>query len=287
MGTIYVMSEVLKKDKVVIRECSDDLADLHSHSFFEFVYVLSGRAEHTIDGRSMILSKGDYFFIDLKSTHAYRKITDDEDFKIINCLFLPSFIDSSLEKAAGLGEIIDNSLVKFASSAASSSVTAGSYHDADGFVGRVINQMLFEYAKKQKGYKDVIRNLLMCVLIYLLRNDTGLDAGSKSITSYIKEYISENYMHELRLSDISKKLNFSLTYVSLMFKRDTHMSFRDYLAKVRMERACNLLRVSKKTVSEIAGHVGYVDDTFFYKSFKKYLGVTPIEYRKKWGETGE
>lgn len=287
MGTVYVMSEILKREKVVIRECSDDSADLHSHSFFEFVYVLSGRAEHTIDGSSMILSEGDYFFIDLKSTHAYRKISGGEDFKIINCLFLPSFIDSSLEKATGFKDVLDNYFVRFSGTSSFDNVVMNSYHDSDGFIGRVVMQMLTEYAAKQKGYKDVLRNLLSCMLIYLLRNDTGSGVNTKSTTMYIKEFVAENYMNQIKLSDISKKLNFSLTYVSLTFKKDTQMSFRDYLAKVRMERACNLLRVSDKTISEIAGHVGYLDDTFFYKSFRKYLGVTPGEYRRRWEELGE
>ena len=88
-------------------------------------------------------------------------------------------------------------------------------------------------------------------------------------------------MNPITLSECSRELNLSLTHMSVCFKRDTGMSFRDYLTKTRMDKACELVRMTDKTVSEIAFLVGYEDDTFFYKAFKKHFGVTPREYKKQ------
>ena len=281
MRTVYMPSDRLRGELIAIQECSAEVVSMHSHSFFEFVYVVSGKAEHTIDGRTMILSEGDYFLIDLKSTHTYRKISTSPGFSIINCLFLPAFIDPSLDRAGGFRDILDNYLVRFGNRRLSDGVTLSSYHDSDGFVGRMMGKMLLEYTERKKGYREVIRNLLVCLLVYLLRNDSGsLNSDTMNPTAYIKEYVLENYMRRISLSELARELNFSLTYVSLTFKKDTGVSFRDYLARVRMEKACNLLRRTNKTVSEIASRVGYTDDTFFYKSFKKLVGTSPSAYRE-------
>ena len=282
MKTVYMPSERLRGELVAIQECSKEIVSQHSHSFFEFVYVVSGQAEHTIDGRCMILSEGDYFLIDLKSTHSYRKISASPGFSIINCLFLPSFIDASLERVGGVRDILDNYLVKFGNRHFSDEVTLKSYHDSDGFVGKMMYKMLEEYTERKKGYREIIRNLLVCMLVSLVRHDSAaLCESNTSVVAYIKEYVYENYMRKISLSEIAKELNFSLTYVSLVFKRESKTSFRDYLAKVRMEKACNLLCKTDKTISEIAGRVGYTDDTFFYKSFKSHIGVSPSAYRER------
>lgn len=126
----------------------------------------------------------------------------------------------------------------------------------------------------------MIRHLLICLLVCLARNAEDEEIGKIALSRRIKKYVAENYMHKIRLSDISRELNFSLTYTSICFKRECEMSFRDYLTKVRIEKACDLLRLTEKTVSEIASLVGYEDDTFFYRAFRRCLGMTPIEYKK-------
>ena len=67
----------------------------------------------------------------------------------------------------------------------------------------------------------------------------------------------------------------------MRFKKETGMTFRSYLVKIRTEKACQLLKSSNMTVSNIAGSVGYTDPAFFYKVFRKEMGMTPDDYRKK------
>ena len=59
------------------------------------------------------------------------------------------------------------------------------------------------------------------------------------------------------------------------------ITFRDYLLKFRIEKACLLLRVSDMTVQEISRLVGYTDPAFFYKSFRRTTSETPDEYRRR------
>lgn len=281
LGHVIDRSEFFENKLFSIRECDNSHCRRHSHDFLEFVYVVSGSAEHTINDRSTIISKGDYFLINVNSTHEYRAIAGDEPFLIINCLFLPAFIEPSLSDRGGLGEILDDFLVEFGHGGSLDRITDGSYHDQDGFVGTLMQKMLSEANELRRGSAEMIRHLLICLLVCLVRNAGEAYEEEGTISRHIKKYVAENYMRRIRLSDISRELNFSLTYTSICFKRECEMSFRDYLTKVRIEKACDLLRLTDKTVSEIASLVGYDDDTFFYRAFRRCLGVTPMEYKKE------
>ena len=273
---------LLMQEPIIIQDCDTDSASLHSHNFFEFVYVASGKAEHTVDGHSMILSSGDYFLINLKSSHTYRRIDYGEQFVVINFLFLPEFLDRTLKNADSFQKILNNYLLRFGYRKFSDRVTQQAYHDTDGFISVLAKKMLTEYREKKPGYEEVLRNGLITLLVHLVRNDTESNGDhTDTITPYLKDYVAKHYMEDVSLSALASSLNYSLTHVSLTFKREMQCSFRDYLMRVRMEKACRLLRVTKKSVSEIAAMVGYADPSFFHKAFRKSLGLTPGEYRRQ------
>ena len=280
-------SERLRGGTVAMAECADRDVNTHDHTFFEFAYVVSGRAEHTINDRTFILSEGDYFLINRNDTHSYRAIAG-EGFRIINCLFLPGFIDRTLAHAERFQEILNDYLLRFGYRKFSDRVTLQTYHDQDGFVGALMRKMLAEDMERRPGYEEILRNCLVSLLICLLRNDTeeADQSDGRNITKFVKEYVAGHYMEQISLSDLSRELNFSLTHVSLTFKQTTRMSFRDYLIKIRVEEACRLLRRTKKSVAEISSLVGYSDPAFFYKVFRKSLGQTPAEYRAREEEEG-
>ena len=279
-STLY--SDRLRGGVIAMTECADRDVKTHGHTFFEFAYVVSGRAEHTINDRTFILSEGDYFLINRSDTHSYRAIAG-ERFHIINCLFLPQFIDLTLAHAERFQEILNDYLLRFGYGKFSDRVTLQSYHDQDGFVGMLMLKMLNEDRERRPGYEEILRSSLVSLLVCLLRNDTeeADESDGRNITKYVKEYVAQHYMEQISLSALSRELNFSLTHVSLIFKQETRMPFRDYLIKVRVEKACQLLRRTGKSVAEIAELVGYSDPAFFYKVFRKSLGQTPSEYRAR------
>ena len=264
---------------IALTECADGTVRMHSHTFFEFAYVVSGKAEHTINDRTFLLLEGDYFLINLNDSHGYRQIAGTDGFRIINCLFRPGFIDETLANAGSFGELLNDVLREYGPRN-SRHVTLRSYHDRDGFVGTLMRKMLTEYREKQTGYEELLRTCLISLLICLVRNDP--EHGTRgTITPFIKNYVAKHYAEPIGLSDLCRELNFSLTHLSVTFKAETGLSFRDYLIKVRMEKACRLLRTTDRTVSEVSALVGYSDPAFFYKAFRKTLGLTPTEYREK------
>lgn len=98
----------------------------------------------------------------------------------------------------------------------------------------------------------------------------------------IKDYISRNYMNDtLSVKDISSHVYLSASYVCTFFKSETGQTLNQYLTEYRMEKAKQLLSDPRYKISEISSKVGYTDGNYFGKSFKKYSGFSPSEYREK------
>ncbi len=94
-----------------------------------------------------------------------------------------------------------------------------------------------------------------------------------------KEYILEHMAEDLSLARVAKAVNTSTFYFCKMFKKATGINFTDYLSRVRIEKAKNLLLNPNLRVSEIAFEVGFQSLTHFNRVFKKILGQSPTQYR--------
>jgi len=115
-----------------------------------------------------------------------------------------------------------------------------------------------------------------------LLDDAQNAAPENTTIAQIKEYISKNYKNELlSVKDISSHVFLSVSYVCTFFKNETGKTLNQYLTEYRMERAKELLADPQYKISEISSMVGYSDGNYFGKSFKKYTGLTPSEYREK------
>jgi two-component system response regulator YesN len=94
-------------------------------------------------------------------------------------------------------------------------------------------------------------------------------------------YIHENYAQDIRLAELAEKVYISRNYLSTIFRNATGETFNDYVTRVRMEKAKNLLLEGKLMVYEVADQVGYKNVPYFTTLFKKYTGRNPTEFVKK------
>jgi AraC-like DNA-binding protein len=94
-----------------------------------------------------------------------------------------------------------------------------------------------------------------------------------------KAYIAAHQTDDLTLSQVAKAVNTSTFYFCKMFKKVTGLNFTDYVSRLRVERARNLLLNRNLRVSEIAYEVGFQSLTHFNRVFKRILGVSPTQYR--------
>ncbi|MDO4552625.1 MAG: response regulator [Bacillota bacterium] len=99
-----------------------------------------------------------------------------------------------------------------------------------------------------------------------------------------KKYIQDHFNEvDLSLNSVARHVNMSACYFSVVFKKETGVTFINYLTQVRIEKARELLRSSKLKSYEISYQVGYNNPTYFSTVFKKLTGVSPVDYKKQGG----
>ena len=105
-----------------------------------------------------------------------------------------------------------------------------------------------------------------------------VDLLSKAIS-----YISANYMHKITLEDLAAHIYLSPSYLCRIFKEEMKTNFSSYLNKVRVEKSKILLLSEQLSITEIAILVGFCDQSYFNKVFKKLTGLTPKKFREQSG----
>jgi len=94
-----------------------------------------------------------------------------------------------------------------------------------------------------------------------------------------RKFIEEHSGEELSLSKVAKAVNMSANHLSEKFKQVTGVNFVDYIARIRFEKACELLLNSNLRISEIAFTVGFQSLSQFNRVFKRSSGKSPTELR--------
>ncbi|MGE5676749.1 MAG: response regulator [Pseudomonadota bacterium] len=116
----------------------------------------------------------------------------------------------------------------------------------------------------------------MAELLGRLRGNIRAGGVIEQVCTYVLENIDE----EVSLSTVADSLFINKSYISGNFKQKTGISFIEYLTTVKMERAKKLIRDGSIRIYEIGGLLGFKDIEYFSRVFKKYTGLSPMEYRQ-------
>ena len=147
------------------------------------------------------------------------------------------------------------------------------FHKREVLMGKVTEQKTFEeaFAMAEEYVHEVFDRC------------TSLNSSNGQKQAVIAmDYIRKHYMEqELSLNEICSYLNISTSYFSTIFKDATGGTFLEFLGKIRMEKAKELLEQTTMKNYEIAEKVGFSDPHYFSISFKKMTGKTPTEYAKE------
>ena len=101
------------------------------------------------------------------------------------------------------------------------------------------------------------------------------------------QYLNAHFSHSIDLQAVADHLHISPSYFSKVFKEEMGLSFVHYLNQIRVDRSKYLLRDRSVSLVEISGRVGFEDQSYFTKVFKKVAGISPGLYRKNRGESME
>ncbi|WP_298840554.1 helix-turn-helix domain-containing protein [Clostridium sp.] len=145
----------------------------------------------------------------------------------------------------------------------------------------------FEDFSKNKILEELINlrkisDLKNCVSLVLKNLITYISSYKRSknidVVEKVKKYIENNYMNDVSLDKLAHYISMSSFYLSRIFSKVEGTNIKEYIIKIRMEKAKSMLIEGKKSVKQIAFEVGYLDQNYFSKAFKKYTNISPKEY---------
>ncbi|MCL1862831.1 MAG: AraC family transcriptional regulator [Defluviitaleaceae bacterium] len=224
-------------------------------NFIDLTYVTGGQAVYTINRQKYMVEEGDVICIP-KGSERSAISSDPTKFEC----FAVNFIMSSF-----LGEEITVPLP---------------IHSKVGIQNDLIShyrKLSEDFLAKSPGYVMRSRARLMLIIqryMEMLVYEVDTHRFDPRVKQAIR-YITENYAEPLTISIVAENVSLNPVYFGTLFKRETHVTFRDYLNTIRVNQAEDMLRAGTWNVTEVAGHCGFADVFYFSRLFKKIKGIPP------------
>lgn len=257
-------------------------SDRHDHDYIELAYVISGKLYHHIDGERVSLSKGDFIFLNYGDIHQYKLQTGKTAY-LINCAFLPEFINSAKSECQDFNEVLASAPFYYTKGTLRENPCRYVFKDSkDKRVRYLLEDMIKEYNSLDSGNDEIIKSHLKEIIIRAMRQISGdIEESEDSFVVKALRYASENMaIYDLSINKIAESEGISRQHASKKFKDAMGKSFSEYLKFLRISYCCDVLLKSDRKISEIAEEAGYRDMNTFYKHFKNETGMTPLEYKK-------
>ena len=142
-----------------------------------------------------------------------------------------------------------------------------------------------------KTNEEIIENIysqisLKNAIDYLIENFNNIanqigGTSSDNIIKRVINYMNTNYYKDLKLETLAEIFNYNSAYLGKLFKSNVGENFNTYLDKIRIEKAKYLLVEEKLKVYQVCEKVGYKNIDYFHSKFKKYVGTSPLNYKKQ------
>jgi YesN/AraC family two-component response regulator len=127
---------------------------------------------------------------------------------------------------------------------------------------------------------DELRSYLYMLVLDCIQMNVDIDINSRNKIKMGIKYIKDNYNRDIAINELAEKFAISPNYFSTIFKRETGQTTLNFIKDIRLNKACEYLVKSNKSIVEISKEVGYEDSQYFFRVFKKATGQTPLQYRR-------
>ncbi|MHB8128038.1 MAG: response regulator transcription factor [Mobilitalea sp.] len=139
------------------------------------------------------------------------------------------------------------------------------------------NSAIIDLIRKKYYLYEIIR--FLSEQFEIIMNATGYSSRD-SILDDIIYYIDHNYQNNIKLETIAPLFGYNSAYLGKIFCKTVGVNFNSHVDYVRIEHSKELIMHNKLKIYEISEQIGYKNVDYFHKKFKKYVGVSPAEYRK-------
>ena len=235
----------------------------HWHEHIELLFFLTD-AKITLDDTVYELEANDLLFINPNTVHSSQD--HERPIRFYTLRIKPSlFIDMDFE-AYPVKTVIRN----------------------DEYVKKCIEEIHCEIDSQKQFFQTRVLGLIYELMVHIVRNYKDVLSSTDIIIKEAKghkivkilDYITKHYSAKINTAYISSIFHLNEQYFCRMFKKETGMSFTNYLNMLRIEKAVIFLKNTDLNMTEIAENVGFDNSNYFTRVFKNHMHMTPREYKK-------
>ena len=239
--------------------------DVHWHDYYELSLVISGNAEHVVNGRAHEIGPGSAFLLSPADFHSIRALGDDP----LICF----------------NTVIDPALMERQLDALSAPAVDGFPWQSDDFTDAEpdFRRLQQEFDNPRLGSASVTEGLVACLVAELARR-CGVDGGQHGRRATAEDdlrravlYVDRHFREPISLAEVAGQAHLSPNYFSERFRRHTGTSFQLYLQERRLRFARSLLASTSLSVSEVCHAAGFGSLSHFGRAYRRRYGAPPSQ----------
>lgn len=251
--------------------CSSSLPpklDMHSHKYYEILYFSSGDAGYIVGDRTYYAAPGDVFVTAPGELHCVVFNSD--------AVYKRQFIQISAQMMNQIPYAVRRGITENICRGRNRIPAELVKRQRLGAYFRLVNSNI---GKKTEISDFMIRTYIMQLVAKLSEisaEEIDSYSGEKTVITDIKRYISRNLDNVMTLDALASEFFMSKYYLCHMFRRETGTTVKDYINAQKITRACELIQEGNNAV-DVQKQCGFNDYSTFYRTFKKYMGMSPTE----------
>lgn len=265
-------------------DCSDacvkELFSLHWHEHIEIILVLEGWLDIEIENEPFRFSAGEIAVINPRCLHVcpnFERTTKLYCLMADMDIFRSRYVDTSDERYI-------NPLVE-------GKVSFRTKIEDDESLRELIRKCYMIFSKEEKAYQLQVKSCLFALIYKLFRDYEyeNINDPRKRFVPVARErvnailsYVDDHYAEKIRLEDLVDVVHINKFYICKIFQQCTGKTLLNYINIVRVQKAVEKLITSNDPVTDIAFSVGFQDINYFSRIFKRVMGVSPTEIRKRY-----
>ncbi|WP_339315906.1 AraC family transcriptional regulator [Paenibacillus sp. FSL R10-2734] len=238
----------------------------HWHRSIEILYILGGDMTLWVNGETKNLKHGDVEIIHSGIPHEYQFVG-----KRAGCsmLFAYDFLKEIYPEIDNIRFVLDRTHDSYQKLIKALDTSLHIFHNRDEFYNLLLHSEMYE----------ILHTLL---LNFKVEKEAAPEIYSEKYAERYKRiisYINEHYPENLTLGRIAQEFGFSDEHFSRSFKKYMKIGYKEYLTRIRLYYARNLVVESDLTMTDIANECGFGDNKSFIRDFKEIYETTPLQYR--------
>ena len=230
----------------------------HWHSYFEITWVLEGKGNYFVNGQEYTMEKDDIIIFNNVEPHGWKLLGGN--MKLLVMIFSPEFVAEKIS-------LFDAEYLKpFVERGSNFKNRVGREEKVNEEIRISIREIYQEWNERKEGYPLMIKANVLRILTMLIRayqDETKSGEMLKEKKNAMKRleqaftYINDHYCEKITLEEVAASVYMSSNYFSSYFRRVANISFSDYVTRLRVNRAREMLRENGANVTEIAMECGF------------------------------